>query len=75
LALAAQRKTGTLQVHVVRRHELKNFVVLPKRWIVERTFGWFMKQRRLVRHYEVKTDHAEAWLYLALISIMLRRVA
>jgi putative transposase len=72
--VAAHRQTGSLQVQVVPRHQSQNFVVLPKRWIVERTFGWFRKQRRLVRHYEVKPDHAEAWLYLTLIGLMLRRV-
>ena len=45
------------------------------RWIIERTFGWFMKHRRLVRHYEVKTAHAEAWLHIRMSGIMLRRLA
>lgn len=73
--VASHRRTGTLQVQVVPRHSLHRFVVLPKRWIVERTFGWLMKHRRLVRHYEVNPLHAEGWIYLALIGIMLRRVA
>ena len=51
------------------------FHVLKWRWIVERTFGWFMKKRRLVRDYEVKTEHAECWLYVAMLSLMLRRAA
>lgn len=72
--VAAHRQTGSLQVQVVPRNEASRFVVLPKRWIVERTFGWLMKHRRLTRHYEVKTNHAEAWIYLALIGIMLRRI-
>jgi putative transposase len=49
--------------------------VLRKRWIVERTLGRFMKHRRLVRHYEVKTAHAEAWLHISMIGVMLRRLA
>jgi putative transposase len=74
--VAAQRKTGTLRLEVVPRDKKqRGFAALPKRWIVERTFGWFMKHRRLVRNYEVKTRHAEAWLHIALIGIMLRRLA
>lgn len=74
--VAAHRKTGTLRLEVVARTQgQRGFAVLPKRWIVERTFGWFMKQRRLVRDYEAKTEHAEAWLYLTMIGLMLRRLA
>ena len=74
--VAAQRKTGTLRLEVVPRlQDQRGFKVLRKRWIVERTFGWFMKHRRLVRHYEVKTAHAEAWLHITMIGIMLRRLA
>lgn len=51
------------------------FKVLPHRWIVERTFGWLMKQRRLVRDYEQTTTSAEAWTYIAMIRIMIRRLA
>lgn len=74
--VAARRKTGTLRLEVVPRlQDQLGFKVLRKRWIVERTFGWFMKHRRLVRHYEVKTAHAEAWLHISMIGIMLRRLA
>lgn len=74
--VAARRKTGTLRLEVVPRlQDQPGFKVLRKRWIVERTFGWFMKHRRLVRHYEVKTAHAEAWLHISMIGIMLRRLA
>lgn len=74
--VAARRKTGTLRLEVVPRlQDQVGFKVLRKRWIVERTFGWFMKHRRLVRHYEVKTAHAEAWLHISMIGIMLRRLA
>ena len=72
--VAVHRRTDSLQVQVVPRNAASRLVVLPKRWIVERTLGWLMKHRRLVRHYEVKPEHAEAWVYLALIGIMLRRV-
>jgi len=74
--VAAQRKTGTLRLEVVPRDKnRRGFAALPKRWIVERTFGWFMKHRRLVRHYEIKPAHAEAWLHISMIGIMLRRLA
>jgi len=74
--VAAQRKTGTLRLEVVPRlQDQPGFKVLRKRWIVERTSGWFMKHRRLVRHYEVKPAHAEAWLHISMIGMMLRRLA
>ena len=74
--VASRRKTGTLRLEVVARPEAqRGFSVLFKRWIVERTLGWFMKHRRLVRNYEVKPENAEAWLYIAMIGIMLRRLA
>jgi transposase len=53
----------------------KGFTVLPKRWIVERTFGWFMRHRRLVRDYERTTSSAEAWIHLVMIRIQLRGLA
>lgn len=74
--VAAHRKTGTVRLEVVPRlQDQRGFQVLRKRWIVERTFGWLMKHRRLVRHYEVKTPHAEACVHVAMIGIMLRRLA
>jgi len=47
----------------------------PKRWLVERTFAWLCKQRRLVRNYERKTQHLEVWLYSVMSGLMLRRLA
>lgn len=74
--VAGHRKTGTLRLEVVPRlQDQRGFKVLRKRRIVERTFGWFMKPRRRVRHYEVKTAHAESWLHISMIGIMLRRLA
>jgi transposase len=52
----------------------KGFRVLPKRWIVERTFGWLMKQRRLARDYEYLPETSETFIYLAMIRLMLRRL-
>ena len=64
------------EVEVVKRSDdAKGFKVLPRRWVVERTFGWLMRQRRLVRDYERTESSAEAWIYLAMIRIQLRRLA
>ncbi len=60
---------------VLRPEETKGFTVLKKRWVVERTFGWFMGCRRLVRDYELLPETSETFLYLAMIRIMVRRLA
>ena len=65
-----------LDVEVVKRSDkLAGFKVLPRRWVVERTFGWLMHQRRLVRDYETTESSAETWIYIAMIRIQLRRLA
>ena len=65
-----------LEVEVVKRSDAATgFEVLPRRWIVERTFGWLMRHRRLVRDYERTEASAEAWIHLAMIRIQLRRLA
>ena len=56
------------------RVRVKGFTVLPKRWIVERTFGWFSFHRRLSKDYEVKLTHSEAFIYWTMIRIMSRRI-
>jgi transposase len=50
----------------------RGFVPLPRRWVVERTFGWFMRCRRLVRDYERETVYSEAWIHLAMIHRALK---
>jgi putative transposase len=65
-----------LSVEVVKRSDpARGFRVLPGRWVVERTFGWLMRHLRLARDYEKTTETAEAFVYLALIRIQLRRLA
>ena len=61
---------------IVRRtdHE-PGFEVLPKRWIVERTFGWLNRYRRLSKDYEERIEVSEAFVYVAMIHLMLRRLA
>ena len=72
--VASHRKTGTLTLQIVSRIHARCFRLLPKRWIVERTFGWLVKNRRLVRDYETTTSSAEGWIYIAMIGLMLRRL-
>lgn len=70
------RPFGKLRLEIVRRCDhARGFKVLPKRWIVERTFGWLSKSRRLCRDYEVRLDHSEAMVRICMIRLMLRRLA
>jgi transposase len=65
-----------LEVEVVKRTDnLAGFRILPHRWVIERTFGWLMRHRRLVRDYETTESSAEAWAYIAMIRIQIRRLA
>jgi putative transposase len=59
---------------VLRPVGIKGFVLLPKRWIVERTFGWFGRYRRLSKDYETNPKSSEAWIYLAMIHRMNRQM-
>jgi transposase len=64
-----------LVVEVVKRSDdTRGFKVLPHRWVVERTFGWLMRHHRLVRDYENTESSPEAWIFVALIRIHLRRL-
>jgi putative transposase len=63
----------TLEI-VSRAARQKGFVVLPKRWIVERTLGWLGRSRRLSKDYEALPESSEAWIYLSMIHLMLRRL-
>lgn len=60
-------------VEVVKRSEQHKFVVLPKRWIVERTFAWLNWSRRLSKDYEVRHTSAEAMIYIAFVHQLLRK--
>jgi len=61
-------------VEIVKRNELHKFVVLPKRWIVERTLAWISRNRRLARDFERHARTVAAFVRLAMIRIMLRRL-
>ncbi|MDR0673991.1 MAG: transposase, partial [Zoogloeaceae bacterium] len=60
---------------IVKRSEVGKFVVLPKRWIVERTFAWLAFSRRLNRDYEINPRHAETMIQLAMIHLLLKRLS
>ena len=68
-----KRLRCTLEI-VKRNDDVKGFVVLPKRWIVERTFGWLGRYRRLAKDYEQRTDNSEAMIRIAMINLMSRRL-
>ncbi len=61
------------KVEVIKRIEA-GFQVLPKRWIVERTFGWFNGCRRLSKDYELLPEMSESMIYTAMARLMLKRL-
>ncbi len=61
-------------VEVVKRNELHKFQVLPKRWIVERTFAWLNWSRRLSKDYELRHTSAETMIHIAFAHLLLRRL-
>jgi putative transposase len=63
-------------LNIVKRPEgIKGFLLLPKRWIVERPFGWFGRYRRLSKGYEYWTHTSKAMIRVAMIHLMVRRLA
>ena len=65
-----------VRLEIVRRPEgTKGFLLLPKRWIVERTFGWFGRYRRLSKDYEYLVQTSETMIRVAMIHLMVRRLA
>ena len=58
---------------VLRTDEIKGFKILPRRWVVERTFAWILHARRLSKDYEKNRVNAQSMVYLAMISVMLKR--
>jgi len=74
-AQAAARALGTREIEIVERPPGQiGFEVLPKRWVVERTFGWLGRCRRLAKDYENLDRFAVAYILLAMIRLMLRRL-
>jgi transposase len=71
----ARQKLGLLLQIVKRSDDVKGFQVLPRRWVVERTFGWLVRNRRLARDYERLTTNSEAMIKIAMIRLMATRLA
>ena len=67
--------TGWIFEIVKRADEVKGFQILPQRWIVERTFAWLGRYRRLSKDYEVLPRTSEALIYAAMVNLMLTRLA
>jgi putative transposase len=60
---------------VLRPKQTKKFVLLPRRWVVERTFGWLNHSRCLSKSYERLTRTDETWIYIAMMRLMLNHLA
>jgi putative transposase len=72
----ALRPWRKVRLDMVKRPEgIKGFLLLPKRWIVERTFGWCGRYRRLAKDDEYLTPTSEAMIRVAMIHLMVRRLA
>lgn len=73
---AATKRIGRVDLEIVTRADTaQGFVVVPKRWIVERTFGWLNRCRRLAKDFENLTRTQLAFIQLAMIRLMTRRIA
>jgi transposase len=74
IAAKAVADTGPWTIEIVKRTDAHKFVVLPKRWIVERTLAWISRNRRLARDFERRARTVAAFCRLAMIRLMLRRL-
>jgi transposase len=76
-AQRAAFEASRIAVTVVKRSdkEIKGFVVLPKRWVIERTLGWLNRARRLAKDFEATIESSLAWLFIALGFLLMRRLA
>jgi len=71
----ALAKIGTWSLEIIKRSDAaKGFVLLPRRWVVERTFAWLNRNRRLAKDFERTIESATAWLFLASIQMITRRI-
>jgi transposase len=66
--------TGAWRIVIVKRSDVYRVVILPKRWIVERTLAWISRNRRLARDFERYATTVAAFVRLAMIRIMLKRL-
>ncbi len=67
--------TGWALEIVKRPRDSHHFQVLPRRWVVERTFAWLSRCRRMSKDYEALTETTEVWTHIAMVHLMLRRLA
>jgi len=73
-ALGVQAILGeAVTVEIAKRSELHKFVVIPKRWVVERSFAWLEKNRRLWKNCERKLNTSLQFIHLAFLALLLRR--
>jgi transposase len=73
---AAVSKLPRLRLEIVKRSDqIKGFVVVPRRWVVERTFSWFGRNRRLAKDFENLAETLATFVTLASIQLALRRLA
>ena len=69
-------KLGRWRMQIVKRCDAAaGFVLLPRRWVVERTFAWLGRNRRLAKDFEASLESALAWLFLASVKLLMRRLA
>ncbi len=74
-AVAFAAAYAGIALDVVKRPEgAAGFVVVPRRWVVERTFAWLGRYRALSKDYEATAESSEAWIYLAMTLVMLKRL-
>ena len=71
----AAAATGWVVEVVAKPKGQKGFAVLPRRWVVERTFAWLGRCRRLSKDYEALPETSEAWVHVAMVHLMLKRLA
>ena len=72
----ALKGKGDWTLEIIKRSDAaKGFELLPRRWVVERTFAWFGRNRRLAKDFEATIESSTAWLLLASVQLMTRRLA
>src|SRR5712671_585582 len=71
----ALENIGRWTIEVIKRSDAASgFVVLPRRWVVKRTFAWLNRNRRLAKDFEATVESALAWLFLASVKLLMRRL-
>lgn len=74
--IRALRPSRGTRLEIVRHHKtVHRFKILPRRWVVERTFAWLGRSRRLSKDYEHTVSSSESFIYIAMVRLMLRRLA